>query len=205
MFPFSVRLDCLLRSAAILGTECLVVWVLLHGECVPQKTSVSFTCKPQCAVKREGCSRRAPGERRESGSKGWWARFSETWYQRQHLKAENAFRAHHTLLIRQVQFPGRSKKEMFQRKSPTWAGSCQPLGLVGSVGSVPNHTWSAAWQHTDSSGGALGMEDRGECFTVWHFNHLIRCCLFFFPEDDMNNYISRYYNEPSSGKFCFKM
>lgn len=55
MLPFSVRLDCLLMSAAISGTECLVVWVLLCGESVPQKTSVSFTCKPQCAVKRQDC------------------------------------------------------------------------------------------------------------------------------------------------------
>lgn len=101
MLPFSVRLDCLLMSAAISGTECLVVWVLLCGESVPQKTSVSFTCKPQCAVKRQDCSHRDPGGRRKSGSKGW-AWFSETWYQKEHLKGEDAFRAHHRVEIGHV-------------------------------------------------------------------------------------------------------
>lgn len=39
-----------------------MVWVLLCGESVPQKTSVSFTCKPQCAVKRQDGSHRDPGD-----------------------------------------------------------------------------------------------------------------------------------------------
>lgn len=108
MLPFSVRLDCLLMSAAISGTECLVVWVLLCGESVPQKTSVSFTCKPQCAVKRQDCSHRDPGGRRKSGSKGW-AWFSETWYQKEHLKGDNAFRVQRTLQIGPVRLLGSLK------------------------------------------------------------------------------------------------